>query len=214
MSQATQVPSARAAAGSDATAGTVSEAAAVSATGDDRVINRLIRTFIGVAVAGWGASMLLTAIHFWVLPLPAGAEPQGAIQVITSQWAYVGPIPLATIGALYYIVMIAAGATWLHTKDARLERALLPLTSLGVLASAGFVYLQFVPIGAICPFCMVSAAATTTLLLLEVVVRRRGGAAAAPVVPAVRVWPAAFVATMAVTMLVLWAIPQLPLPGN
>jgi len=51
-------------------------------------------------------------------------------------------------------------------------------------------------------------------LLLEVVVRRRGGAAAAPVVPAVRVWPAAFVATMAVTMLVLWAIPQLPLPGN
>jgi len=207
MSQATKAPDTSAA----ATAGTT---AAVGTTGDDRIINRLIRTFIGVAVVGWGASMLLTAIHFWVLPLPAGAEPQGAIQVITSQWAYVGPIPLATIGALYYVVMVVAGASWLHTKDARLERALLPLTSLGVLASAGFVYLQLVPIGAICPFCMVSAAATTTLLLIEVIVRTRGGAAAAPVVPAVRVWPATFVATMAMTMLVLWGIPQLPLPGN
>ncbi len=221
MSQATEAPDAHAAITTDAPADAAIDPVATSAavtdpvaSGSDRVINRLIRAFIGVAVVGWGASMLLTAIHFWVLPLPAGAEPQGAIQVITSQWAYVGPIPLATIGALYYIVMIATGASWLHSKDARLERALLPLTSLGVLASAGFVYLQLVPIGAICPFCMISAAATTTLLVIEVIVRRRGGAAAAPVVPAVRAWPATFIATMAMTMLVLWAIPQLPLPGN
>ena len=183
-------------------------------TGEDRLVNRLIRTFIGIAVVGWGASMLLTAIHFWVLPLPAGAEPQGAMQVITSPWAYVGPIPLATIGAVYYIAMIAAGTTWLTTKNEWLERLLLPVTFGGVAASAVFVYLQLVPIGAICPFCMVSATATTLLFAIEVIVRRRGGAAAAPVVPAVRVWPAAFVATMGMTMLVLWSIPQLPLPGN
>ncbi len=182
--------------------------------GTDRVNNALIRTFIGVAVVGWAASMLLTAIHLWVLPLPAGAEPQGAILVITSPWAYVGPIPLAAIGAAYYITMIMAGATWLHTKDARLERVLLPLTSLGVLSSAYFVYLQLVPIGAICPFCMMSAAATTTLLVIEVVVRSRGGAAASPEVPAMRVWPATFVATMFTTLAVLWVLPQLPLPGN
>ena len=182
--------------------------------GDDRTVNRLIRTFIGVAVVGWGVSVLLTAIHFWVLPLPAGVEPQGAIQVITSPWAYVGPIPLATIGAVYYAVMIAAGATWLHTKDPRLERILLPVTALGVLASAFFVYLQLVPIGAICPFCMVSAGATVLLLVLEVAVRRRGGAAAAPGVRAERVWPVTFAAATAMTVTMLWALPQLPLPGN
>lgn len=198
----------------DTTTPTRVRADAPRITGQDRLINRLIRTFIGIAVVGWGASMLLTAIHFWVLPLPAGAEPQGAMQVITSQWAYVGPIPLATIGAVYYVTMIATGATWLHTKDPRIERLLLPVTALGVASSAVFVYLQLVPIGAICPFCMVSATATTLLLLIEVVVRRRGGAAAAPNVPAARVWPATFVATMAMTMFVLWAIPQLPLPGN
>lgn len=190
------------------------ETAAAPPAGDDRTVNRLIRTFIAVAVIGWGASLLLTAIHFWVLPLPAGVEPQGAIAVITSQWAYVGPIPLATIGAVYYIAMIATGAVWLHTKDRRIERLLLPVTVGGFLASVGFVYLQLVPIGAICPFCMVSATATTLLLALEILVRHRGGAAAAPQVPAVRVWPATFLATMIMTLLVVWALPMLPLPGN
>ncbi|MFP4310948.1 MAG: vitamin K epoxide reductase family protein [Nitriliruptoraceae bacterium] len=185
-----------------------------SPVGTRRLTNVLIRTFIAVAIVGWATSLLLTAIHFWVLPLPEGAQPEGAIKVITSPWAYVGPLPLATIGALYYLTMILAGASWLHTKDARLEKLLLPFTSLGVLSSAYFVYLQLVPIGAICPFCMVSATATTTLLILEIVIRRRGGAAAAPAVPATRVWPVTFVATMLTTLAVLWALPQLPLPGN
>lgn len=193
---------------------TEAASAAPPAAGDDRTVNRLIRTFIGVAVVGWGASLLLTAIHFWVLPLPAGVEPQGAIAVVTSQWAYVGPIPLATIGAVYYIAMIALGAVWLHAKDQRIERLLLPVTAGGFLASVVFVYLQLVPIGAICPFCMVSATATTLLLALEIIVRRRGGAVAAPRVPAVRVWPVTFLATMAMTLLTVWALPMLPLPGS
>ncbi|MFP4634560.1 MAG: vitamin K epoxide reductase family protein, partial [Nitriliruptoraceae bacterium] len=131
--------------------------------GGDRTINGVLRAFIAVAVMGWFASAVLTAIHLWVFPLPDGVEPQGAIQVITSDWAKIGPIPLALIGAAYYTVMIAAGATLLHTKDQRIERLLLPVTSLGVLASAVFVYLQFGPIGAVCPFCMMSATATTLL---------------------------------------------------
>lgn len=182
--------------------------------GGDRTVNGLIRAFIAVAVVGWAASSLLTAIHFWVLPLPAGAQPEGPMQVMTSPWAYVGPIPLALIGAVYYVTMIAAGATWLHTKNQLIERLLLPVTAMGVLASAVFVYLQLGPIGAICPFCMMSAAATTLLFLIEVAVRRRGGTATSPVVPAVRVWPATFVVTMAVTLLVMWSLTVLPLPGN
>ncbi len=185
-----------------------------STGGSDRTVNGLIRMFIAVAVIGWGASSLLTAIHFWVLPLPAGAQPEGPMQVMTSQWAYVGPVPVALIGALYYTAMIAAGATWLHTKSRLIERLLLPVTATGVLASAVFVYLQLGPIGAICPFCMMSAAATTLLFLTEVVIRRRGGSTAAPAVPAERVWPATFVATMAMTLVAMWSLTVLPLPGN
>ena len=180
----------------------------------DRVVTGLLRAFIGVAITGWAASFLLTAIHFWVLPLPASADLQGPMAVITSPWAYVGPIPLALIGAVYYLAMITAGATLLHARTAWLERALLPITGIGVLASAGFVFLQLGPIGEICPFCMVSAGATTLLFVIELVNRRRGGVGAAKVVPAVRVWPVTFLLTMAATLAVVWALPQLPLPGN
>ena len=198
----------------DSTLQTTEPTAPSDAQGGDRVVTGLLRTFIGVAVVGWAASFLLAAIHFWVLPLPASVDPQGPIAVITSPWAYVGPIPLALIGAVYYLAMITAGASLLHTRAAWLERALLPITAIGVLASAGFVYLQLGPIGHICPFCMMSAAATTLLFVIELINRRRGGVGMAKGVPAVRVWPVTFLLTMATTLAVVWALPQLPLPGN
>lgn len=80
--------------------------------------------------------------------------------VMASKWSYVGSIPLATIGAVYYISMMAAAGTWLLTKNAWLEKILLPTTALGVVFFAYFVYLQLGPIDAICPFCMVPAVAT------------------------------------------------------
>ncbi len=199
---------------SESTLRTTESTTLSGATGGDRVVTRLLRAFVGVAVVGWAASFLLTAIHFWVLPLPPSADPQGPLAVITSPWAYVGPVPLALIGAVYYLAMIAAGASLLHTRAAWLERALLPITGSGVLASAVFVYLQLGPIGEICPFCMMSAGATTLLFVIELLNRRRGGVGTAVAVPPERVWPATFVLTMAATLAVVWALPQLPLPGN
>ena len=178
-------------------------------------MNKFIVGFIVVAMMGWVASVILTAVHFWAIPLiPEGANLPGSMQVITSQWAYVGPIPLATIGAVYYIVMIALGALWLSTKNERLERLLLPITGLGFLASMGFVYLQLGVIGAVCPFCMMSAAATTILLGIEIAVKFRGGAAAAPSVDASKVWAVVFASTMLLTIFAMWILTVLPLPGG
>ena len=176
--------------------------------------NRLIAAFFGVAVLGWGASAILTAIHFWVLPIPEGIDAQGPIAVLTSPWAYVGPIPLAVIGAVYYIGMMAAAALWLHTKSPLLEKLLLPVTASGVAFSAYFVYLQLVPIGEICPFCMLSAAATTTLFLLEVAVKRVGGAVTAPPVNPAIAWPAMVAAPLLMALAAMFALTVLPLPGQ
>ncbi|MDG5765876.1 vitamin K epoxide reductase family protein [Balneolales bacterium ANBcel1] len=178
-------------------------------------MNKFIIGFIVVAMLGWVASVILTAVHFWAIPLiPAGADLPGSMQVITSQWAYVGPIPLATIGAIYYIAMIALGAFWLSTKNEQVERWLLPVTALGFLASLGFVYLQLGVIGAICPFCMMSAAATTILLGIELFVKYRGGAASTPSVSPSKVWPTVFAATMLLTIFAMWTLTVLPLPGG
>lgn len=176
--------------------------------------NRLIAAFFGVAAAGWGASAALTAIHFWVLPIPEGLDPQGPIAVLTSPWAYVGPLPLALIGALYYIGMMTAAALWITTKSPLLERLLLPVTASGVAFSAYFVYLQLVPIGEICPFCMISAAATTTLFALEVAVKRLGGAATAPAVNPAIAWPLMVAVPPLVAVAAMYTLTVLPLPGS
>lgn len=184
------------------------QAAAASA----RKVNAAVGVFVAAALVGWLAALILVGVHAWALPLPAGVEPQGAIAVITSQWAYLGPVPLALVGAAYYATMVVAAGVWATTRDVRVERLLLPATAVGVAASAGLVWLQLGPIGAICPFCMASAAASTTLLAMELLVRRWGGAAAAPAWRGDRVWPvlAALLAVSAVVT--VHVVAALPIP--
>jgi len=176
-------------------------------------MNRLIIGFIVVAMFGWVASIILTAIHFWTIPLiPDGATLRGPMMVITSQWAYIGPVPLATLGAVYYIAMIALGALWLSTKNPVIEKVLLPVTAVGFVASLGFVYLQLGVIGAVCPFCMMSAAATSILFGIELYIKFRGGASQLPSLEASKVWPSVFAATLLLTILAMWSLTVLPLP--
>ncbi len=133
----------------------------------------LVGAFTAVAVFGWLVSTFLSGIHFWAIPqIPAGAEISGSLEVITSQWAYVGPIPLATLGAFYYLTTILLAAWWLDTRHPLIIKILTPITASGVLASAYFVYLQLGVIGAICPFCMMSAAASVVLFGLELTLLR------------------------------------------
>lgn len=176
--------------------------------------NTLIWVFFAVAVVGFFASAILTAVHFWVLPLPEGTAMKGAIAVMHSKWSYVGPIPLATIGAMYYIAMMAASAVWIMTKSSLLEKVLLPVTALGVAFSAYFVYLQLGPIGEICPFCMVSAVATTILFALELTVKRMGGAVTAPVVNPAVVAPVMIAVPLIMAVLAMFTLTILPLPGT
>lgn len=176
-------------------------------------MNKLLVGFIFTAMLGWVASIILTAIHFWTIPLiPPMAELRGPMLVITSDWAYIGGIPLAFIGAIYYAFMIALGAAWLTTKNQTVERILLPVTAFGFVASMGFVYLQLFVIGAICPFCMISAGATTILLIIELVVKYKGGAAIMPALSPERVWATVFVATALLTLFAMWTLTVLPLP--
>jgi len=133
-------------------------------------VSILFGIFAVVAAVGWMVSMMLTAIHLFALPaIPAGSDAltQGSISVITSPWAYVFGIPLATLGAVYYLSTVALSLWWFDTRHPLIIKILTPITATGVLFSAYFVYLQLGVIGNICPFCMVSASATVILFGLE-----------------------------------------------
>ena len=174
--------------------------------------NILIWTFFGVAVMGWTASAILSAIHFWVLPIPEGVPTRGPMAVMMSDYSYVGPIPLATIGAVYYIGMMAASALWLFTKSELLEKLLLPVTAIGVALSAVFVYLQLFVITEICPFCMVSAAATTLLFFIELTVKKIGGARTAPIVNPAIAAPIMIAIPLVMAIVAMFPLTVLPLP--
>ncbi len=134
----------------------------------------LFGAFTAVAIVGWLVTVLLTAIHFFALPaIPADAPVQGSIEVITSQWAYVFGVPLATLGGFYYITTFGLALWWFDTRHPLIIKILTPITASGVLFSTYFVYLQLGVIGEICPFCMVSAAATVILFGLELAILSR-----------------------------------------
>jgi len=137
-------------------------------------VSLLFGVFTLVAVVGWLVSSLLTAIHIFALPaLPADAPVQGSIEVITSPWAYVFGIPLATLGAVYYLTTIALAVWWFDTRHPLIIKILTPITATGVIASGYFVWLQLFQIGEICPFCMLSAGATVVLFGLELAILRQ-----------------------------------------
>ncbi|WP_280770410.1 vitamin K epoxide reductase family protein [Salipaludibacillus daqingensis] len=137
------------------------------------VVPKLFAVFTAVAAIGWAVSVFLSGIHFWVLPLPAGFDVTGTPwAVMTSDWAYVFGIPLALLGAFYYLTVLLFAGMWFHSRHPLVLKILTPLTAIGVMSSAFFVYLQLFVIGAICPFCMVSATATTILFALELVMLR------------------------------------------
>ncbi|MXV61940.1 vitamin K epoxide reductase [Natronorubrum sp. JWXQ-INN-674] len=137
-------------------------------------VTTLFGLFTVVAVLGWMITVALTAIHIFAVPaIPADAPVQGSIEVITSPWAYVFGIPLATLGGFYYLTTIGLALWWFDTRHPLLIKILTPITASGVAFSAYFVYLQLGVIGEICPFCMMSAAATVVLFGLELVILRQ-----------------------------------------
>lgn len=187
-------------------------------------VSLLFGVFMLVAIIGWLVSTLLTAIHIFALPaIPPDAPVQGSIEVITSQWAYLFGIPLATFGAFYYLTTIGLALWWFDTRHPLLIKLLTPITATGVLASAYFVWLQLGVIGAICPFCMVSAAATVILFGLELSILRQSGTPPAlsmfddvlPLLQQTNLALVVFPILIGLASLIgLFVIPMLPLPES
>ena len=184
----------------------------------------LFVAFVAVALVGWLVSVFLSGIHFWAIPqIPAGAELSGSLQVITSEWAYVGPVPLATLGAGYYLTTIVLAAWWFETRHPFVVKVLTPVTATGVVASAYFVYLQLGVIGAICPFCMASAAASTVLFGLEVAILRQSdlpptrqlGSGVRELVAQTSLGRLLFVAALGgLTLAAVYGVTLAPVPGS
>lgn len=121
----------------------------------------LILSIIGLAV-----SVYLTIEHY-AAPKSIACPESGAInctKVTTSEWAKVGPIPLALLGTIFFVAMTA-----LCTPAAWRRRRLDPLRIAGaagaVAAALYLVWVELFKVEAICLWCTVVHVASLLLLV-------------------------------------------------
>ena len=121
----------------------------------------LRRAMIGIAVLGIALAAYLTYVHYSGIK-PACTAGQACVKVQTSVWSEVGGVPVALIGLIGYIGILAA----LIAPDRDETRlATLGMTLIGVAFSAYLTYRELFSIHAICEECAASAVLLTLLFI-------------------------------------------------
>src|SRR3989344_2356802 len=121
-----------------------------------------------LSLAGFFDSVFLVYKHFTASPLRCFIF-EGCDTVTTSPYSTIGPIPVALLGAGYYLAVFLLTIYYLDRKNLAAFGLARVLVAFGFLASIWFVFLHIVIIKAICFYCVVSAAITTLLFILALV---------------------------------------------
>lgn len=122
--------------------------------------------FLVVAVIGFLDAAYLSIVHYRGEIPPCTID--GCEVVLTSAQSQIAGVPVALLGALYYLALLILSIAYLDRKKEKLIKLASKLTILGFLASIYFVYLQFFVIKEICQYCMVSAGTSTILFIIGI----------------------------------------------
>lgn len=141
-------------------------------------------TFLPVSFLGFIDASYLTIKHFVGTPLPCSVL-RGCEEVTGSQYSIIGGIPVALLGAIYYLAIFvlifsllnkrlfslnAQNGAGVNGSENKLLKIAAYLTVIGLLASLWFIYLQIFVIKAICLYCMFSAFTSITLFIFGIIV--------------------------------------------
>ena len=96
----------------------------------------------------------------------------GCSEVLSSKYAHVGPIPLASIGAVAYFVVFSLAVLAVFGYGFA-RPLLLILVTIMFLTTLWLLYLQAFVIGHFCQYCLVSAAVTIGLTALVIIAFRK-----------------------------------------
>jgi uncharacterized membrane protein len=130
-----------------------------------------------LAMVGVADSLYLTIEHLTGRSVIC-AFSTGCSKVLASQYAKVGPLPVAAIGvAAYFAVFSLAVLGAFGYPFAR--RMLVPLILIMFLMTLWLVFVQAFLLGAFCDYCMVSAGITFTLAVMVIVKAARKSQATA-----------------------------------
>ncbi len=125
---------------------------------------------IALAALGLAVAAYLTYVHYAGIK-PACTAGQSCVKVQTSEWSKLAGVPVALIGLLGYIAILAS----LLAPDREETRlATLGLTLIGFLFSGYLTYRELFSIHAVCEWCASSAVIMTVLMVGSVTRYLRG----------------------------------------
>lgn len=122
-----------------------------------------------LALFGFADAAYLSAEHF-TGGTPVCTVIQGCDIVTTSVYAKIGPMPVALLGAVYYLALIVGLGVYLDKRNVRWLRSVVLLPILGFGFTLYLVYLMAFVIDAWCIYCIGSATTTTLLFGLALFV--------------------------------------------
>ena len=124
----------------------------------------LLLAIAAVALIGFSDATYLAAKFYQGVPPPCSLL-EGCEVVTTSQYATVGGISVALLGAIYYLAVLVISIAIIDTKNDRLKKFLAGFSVIGLLASIWFISLQLFVLKALCLYCLVSAFSSTAIFL-------------------------------------------------
>lgn len=127
-----------------------------------------------VSLIGLGDAIYLTIQHLTGESLRCTII-SGCSEVLSSKYAHIGSVPLASMGALAYFVFFSL-AILAAFGYGFVRPILLILVSLMFLTTLWLLYLQAFVIRHFCQYCLLSAVVTITLTVLIVVASRKARA--------------------------------------
>jgi uncharacterized membrane protein len=124
---------------------------------------------LALAVAGLGISSYLTYTH-WANATVACGGIGNCDAVNNSKYAEVAGIPVALLGALSYLALIASALAWLWWRPSGAAWPVMFFWGLSLVAalySAYLTYIELFVLEAICVYCVASAGVTLASLLIS-----------------------------------------------
>lgn len=123
-------------------------------------------SFFGLVDASY-----LAAKHY-TGTIPPCTIVKGCEAVTASQYATIGGVSVALLGAIYYLVVLIISIAIIDTKSDWLKKFLSKFSIIGLLASIWFISLQLFVIKALCLYCLISAFSSISIFITAMFLKK------------------------------------------
>lgn len=133
-------------------------------TGPQAINKKLIIVLAVLCLVGFVDATYITVKHYSGGPLPCSIV-NGCDTVVNSRFSSILGIPVALIGAAFYLINLILLLAHFDTGKAHFIKFLHKMVWAGFIATLWFLFLQFFIIKALCFYCLVSAVVSVTLFI-------------------------------------------------